>query len=214
MSSEARVGVDVGGTFTDVILHGADGRVRDPQAALDAAELRPRRRRGGRRSRGDGRGRRGRPRHDGRDERRARAARQRGRRSSRPAGFRDVLELRRLRIPHMYDLFWRKPPPLVERRLRFELNERVAADGTVRQRRSTTTRRARSPARLREPGSSRSRSASSTPTSIPSTSSASARSCAEELPGGERLALERDPARAARVRALRDHRSSTPTCGR
>ena len=47
------------------------------------------------------------------------------------AGFRDVLELRRLRIPHMYDLFWRKPPPLVERHLRFELNERVAADGTV-----------------------------------------------------------------------------------
>ena len=31
----------------------------------------------------------------------------------------------------MYDLFWRKPPPLVERHLRFELNERVAADGTV-----------------------------------------------------------------------------------
>ena len=47
------------------------------------------------------------------------------------AGFRDVLELRRLRIPHMYDLFWRKPPPLVERHLRFELDERVAADGTV-----------------------------------------------------------------------------------
>ncbi len=46
-------------------------------------------------------------------------------------GFRDVLELRRLRIPHMYDLFWRKPPPLVERSLRFELDERVAADGTV-----------------------------------------------------------------------------------
>ena len=53
------------------------------------------------------------------------------RRSSRPRNFRDVLELRRLRIPHMYDLFWRKPPPLVERRLRFEVTERVAADGTV-----------------------------------------------------------------------------------
>jgi N-methylhydantoinase A len=31
----------------------------------------------------------------------------------------------------MYDLFWRKPPPLVERRLRFEVSERMAADGTV-----------------------------------------------------------------------------------
>src|SRR5437870_11286875 len=46
------------------------------------------------------------------------------------AGFRDVLELRRLRIPHMYDPFWRKPDPLVPRRLRFELNERTAADGS------------------------------------------------------------------------------------
>ena len=42
-----------------------------------------------------------------------------------------MLELRRLRVPHMYDLFWRKPEPLVERRLRFEIDERVAADGTV-----------------------------------------------------------------------------------
>lgn len=48
-------------------------------------------------------------------------------------GFRDVLELRRLRIPNMYDLFWRKPPPLVDRELRFEIDERVLADGTVAQ---------------------------------------------------------------------------------
>ena len=47
------------------------------------------------------------------------------------AGFRDVLELRRLRIPHMYDPFWRKPEPLVPRRPRYEVNERVTADGTV-----------------------------------------------------------------------------------
>src|SRR6476469_3872813 len=47
------------------------------------------------------------------------------------AGFRDVLELRRLRIPHMYDPFWRKPEPLVPRRRRYEVNERVTADGSV-----------------------------------------------------------------------------------
>ena len=35
-------------------------------------------------------------------------------------GFRDVLELRRMRMPHLYDYFWAKPPPLVERRLRFD----------------------------------------------------------------------------------------------
>jgi N-methylhydantoinase A len=47
------------------------------------------------------------------------------------AGFRDVLELRRLRIPRMYDPFWRKPEPLVPRRRRYEVNERITADGTV-----------------------------------------------------------------------------------
>src|SRR3954469_25005649 len=46
-------------------------------------------------------------------------------------GFRDVLELRRLRIPRMYEPFWRKPDPLVPRRLRFEIGERLAADGEV-----------------------------------------------------------------------------------
>ena len=30
-------------------------------------------------------------------------------------GFRDVLELRNLRMPRLYDLTWEKPPPLVER---------------------------------------------------------------------------------------------------
>lgn len=44
-------------------------------------------------------------------------------------GFRDVLELRRIRAPQMYDLFWEKPAPLVERYLRLEVNERMGADG-------------------------------------------------------------------------------------
>ncbi len=46
-------------------------------------------------------------------------------------GFRDVLELGRMRRPSLYDLFWEKPEPLVPRRLRLELNQRIAADGTV-----------------------------------------------------------------------------------
>jgi N-methylhydantoinase A/oxoprolinase/acetone carboxylase beta subunit len=129
--AEARVGVDVGGTFTDVILHAADGRVvlrkllstppSYDRAVIEAV--------GGLAS-----------------EAGAVAEVVHGttvatnavveRRGSltalvTTAGFRDVLELRRLRIPHMYDLFWRKPPPLVERHLRFELNERVAADGAI-----------------------------------------------------------------------------------
>lgn len=46
-------------------------------------------------------------------------------------GFRDVLELRRIRAPQMYDLFFDKPKPLVERYLRFELPERISAAGEV-----------------------------------------------------------------------------------
>jgi N-methylhydantoinase A/oxoprolinase/acetone carboxylase beta subunit len=127
--AEARVGVDIGGTFTDVILHGADGRVAIRKllstppsydlAVVEAvggladapvAEV-----------------------VHGTTVATNAVLERRGSRTAlvTTAGFRDVLELRRLRIPHMYDLFWRKPPPLVERHLRFELNERVAADGTV-----------------------------------------------------------------------------------
>ncbi|MDP6356025.1 MAG: hydantoinase/oxoprolinase family protein, partial [Planctomycetota bacterium] len=46
-------------------------------------------------------------------------------------GFRDVLELRRIRAPQLYDLFFQKPPQIVDRYLRFELGERVSADGEV-----------------------------------------------------------------------------------
>ena len=46
-------------------------------------------------------------------------------------GFRDVLELRRVRAPQMYDLFFDKPEPIVERSLRLEVTERIAADGEV-----------------------------------------------------------------------------------
>jgi N-methylhydantoinase A len=46
-------------------------------------------------------------------------------------GFRDVLELRRLRMPRLYDLRWEKPPPLVERYLRLEIDERMDHRGNV-----------------------------------------------------------------------------------
>ena len=129
----ARVGVDVGGTFTDVILHEADGRARvhkilstppsydravvDSVAGLTTngkaatvAEV-----------------------VHGTTVATNAVIERLGAETAlvTTRHFRDVLELRRLRIPHMYDLFWRKPPPLVERRLRFEVSERMAADGTV-----------------------------------------------------------------------------------
>ncbi len=47
------------------------------------------------------------------------------------AGFRDVLEIGRQNRPCLYDLFPRRAPGLVPGHLRFELPERVAADGSV-----------------------------------------------------------------------------------
>ena len=46
-------------------------------------------------------------------------------------GFRDVLEIARIRTPGMFDLAWRKPEPLVPRRWRLEVSERIGADGSV-----------------------------------------------------------------------------------
>jgi N-methylhydantoinase A len=47
------------------------------------------------------------------------------------AGFRDVLELRRGERAQMYDVRWRPEPPLVPRRLRLPVQERVRADGAI-----------------------------------------------------------------------------------
>ena len=46
------------------------------------------------------------------------------------AGFRDVLEIGRMNWP-MYRLHYDQPRPLIPRRLRFEVAERIRADGTV-----------------------------------------------------------------------------------
>jgi N-methylhydantoinase A/oxoprolinase/acetone carboxylase beta subunit len=127
----ARIGVDVGGTFTDVIHLASTGEVQvrkvlstppeyDRAVIASVSDL----------ARGNG---------DlgeivhGTTVATNAVLERRGARTAlvTTAGFRDVLELRRLRIPHMYDLFWPKPPPLVERRLRLEVPERVAADGSV-----------------------------------------------------------------------------------
>jgi N-methylhydantoinase A len=48
-------------------------------------------------------------------------------------GFRDALEIRREGRYDMYDLFIDPPPPLVPRHLRREVNERLLADGSVRE---------------------------------------------------------------------------------
>ncbi|WP_428538756.1 hydantoinase/oxoprolinase family protein [Rhodopila sp.] len=46
-------------------------------------------------------------------------------------GFRDILEIRDLRMPVLYDIGWSKPRALVERRLRLEVTEKVRPDGSI-----------------------------------------------------------------------------------
>ena len=46
-------------------------------------------------------------------------------------GFRDVLEIRRLRMPRLYDLTWQKPEALVARADRVEVAERIDHSGQV-----------------------------------------------------------------------------------
>ena len=132
-SLAGRIGVDVGGTFTDVLLHTADGRVRvrkllstPPNYDLAVVEA------VSGLSGGEEPARVSEVVHGTTVATNA-VLQRLGAETAliTTEGFRDVLELRRLRVPHMYDLFWKKPPPLVERRLRFEIGERMQADGTV-----------------------------------------------------------------------------------
>jgi N-methylhydantoinase A len=45
-------------------------------------------------------------------------------------GFRDVLEIARQRRPELYNLYTRRPPPLVRRKDRYVVRERILADGS------------------------------------------------------------------------------------
>ena len=46
-------------------------------------------------------------------------------------GFRDIYEIGRINRPDAYNLFFQKHEPLIERALRFEVKERMRADGDV-----------------------------------------------------------------------------------
>ena len=46
-------------------------------------------------------------------------------------GYRDILEIRRGDRDEMYNLFWQPTPPLVERYLRIEIDERILANGKI-----------------------------------------------------------------------------------
>jgi N-methylhydantoinase A len=46
-------------------------------------------------------------------------------------GFRDIYEIGRINRPQAYNLFFKKHQPLIQRSLRFEVNERISAQGVV-----------------------------------------------------------------------------------
>ncbi|HVG50681.1 MAG TPA: hydantoinase/oxoprolinase family protein [Xanthobacteraceae bacterium] len=46
-------------------------------------------------------------------------------------GFRDIYEIGRINRPDAYNLYFKKHVPLIERALRFEVNERILSDGEV-----------------------------------------------------------------------------------
>src|SRR5215510_2733556 len=130
-----RAGVDIGGTFTDIVCLDADGRLHtkkisssvDDYAAAIVAGLEELFRETG---------------LGGRDILEIRHGatvasnailEQKGARTGLIAtkGFRDILEIRNLRMPRLYDLRWEKPPPLVPRHLRITVDERIDARGAV-----------------------------------------------------------------------------------
>ena len=134
-SARYRIGVDIGGTFTDIVLLGMDGSIRTRKVSstpedygrgiiagiteiLDDAAIGPEN-------------------IDGVVHATTVATNTilefKGARTAliTTRGFRDVLEMRRLRIPELYNLQYEKPPPLVPRRLRFEVTERLGGGGAV-----------------------------------------------------------------------------------
>ncbi|AKI02008.1 N-methylhydantoinase A/acetone carboxylase, beta subunit [Hoeflea sp. IMCC20628] len=135
MSTSARIGADIGGTFTDLVLVTDDGRryakkvsstPANPEAAvltgvaalLNEAGLQP----------GDVTA----VLHGTTVGSNAILQKRGGRIGLvTTKGFRDLLEIGRLRTPGMFDLTWDKPTPLVPRHLRFEIGERIAADGSI-----------------------------------------------------------------------------------
>ncbi len=130
-----RVGIDIGGTFTDMLLVGADGTAvigktlttpGDPSVAVENA-LRPVLENGSVQA-----GERGTLIHGTTLVTNALIERKGALTALlTTAGFRDAVEIGREHRYELYDLNLDLPKPLVPRHLRFDVPERMAADGTI-----------------------------------------------------------------------------------
>jgi len=135
--SRFRVAVDIGGTFTDIVFLDADGRLHIKKVSSSVEDY-ARAIVDGLREVFDETGLGGRDVVEvlhGTTVASNALLELRGARTGliTTRGFRDVLEIRRLRMPRLYDLTWEKPPTLVERRLRMEVSERIDARGAIQQ---------------------------------------------------------------------------------
>ena len=133
--SGVRIGIDIGGTFTDIVVLRADGSLQTKKisstvddyaraivtglsevlrasgvAPAEVAEIR-----------------------HGTTVASNAILERKGARTGLIAteGFRDILEIRTLRMPRLYDMTWQKPPVLVPRYLRVTVDERLDAAGRV-----------------------------------------------------------------------------------
>lgn len=134
-SRTVRVGVDIGGTFTDVVLSDSRGRLYEgkvsstPQSPSDAVVTGIRHLLTVTGVKSDDVAEVVHGTTVGSNALLQRSGAATGLLTTR--GFRDVLEIGRIRTPEMFNLAWEKPEPLVARHHRLEVHERVAADGTV-----------------------------------------------------------------------------------
>ena len=185
-TARIRVGIDVGGTFTDAAL-----RRRRPDRRRQGANDTGRPLGGLRRRAAGARipsGSRRRPSNTSRTGRRSRRTR-----SSRGSvarvglltnrGFRDVLAIGTQMRRHVYDLWTPEPAPLVARDLCLEIGERLAADGRSAGAARATTTSGTPPGVSAREASRPWPSASSTPTPILPTSARPGGLLGELLPG-------------------------------
>ncbi len=135
LNSRYRLGADVGGTFTDLVLLAPDGRTLTRKVLSTTANYAEAILAGVRALLADaGVG----PAEVGEIVHGTTVAtnailEHRGARTGLiiTAGFRDILEIRRLRMPRLYDMDFERPAPLVRRRWRREVIERINHRGEI-----------------------------------------------------------------------------------
>src|SRR5437868_4199029 len=135
MAITYRVGVDIGGTFTDIVLLGSDGTIHTKKVSSSVGNYAQAIVEGLSdvfRETGLSGGAIEEIRHGTTVASNA-ILEHKGARVGliTTKGFRDVLEIRTLRMPKLYDLTWTKPAPLVDRYLRKVVDERINHRGEI-----------------------------------------------------------------------------------